>query len=65
MKDKPTNLARMNNGVRALAPFGVRQEWAQEILGPLSFCALKRHERRLLSPRFATSLRSSIVNRKL
>jgi len=50
--------------VRGSTRFGVRQEWAQEILGPLSFCALKRHERRALSPRFATSLRASIVNRQ-
>ena len=56
--------AGVNGGVRGSARFGVRQEWAQEILGPLSFCALKRHERRALSPRFTASLRASMVNRQ-
>jgi hypothetical protein len=64
MNHQSSRAAGVNGGVRGSARFGVRQEWAQEILGPLSFCALKRHERRALSPRFATSLRASIVNRQ-
>jgi hypothetical protein len=64
MKNDLSKNIGVNGVTRVSTRFGVRQEWAQEILGPLSFCALKRIERRELCTRFATCLRSSIVNRQ-
>jgi hypothetical protein len=64
MKNDQSRTVGMGGGLRISARFNVRQEWAEEVLGPLSFCALKRIERRTPCARFATYLRSSIVNRK-
>jgi len=64
MKNELSKTPGMNDRTRVSSRFGVRQEWALEILGPLSSCALKRVERRSLNPRFITCLRSSIINRQ-